>query len=88
MSYNPHYTLPATGFVRLPQILFHIPVSRTTWLTGVRTGKYPAAVKLGPNLTAWRAEDIHELISSFSGNEFGPKKNIRKERTENVQRPA
>lgn len=68
--------LPATGFVRLPQILIHIPVSRSTWWAGVKSGKYPRSVKsLGPNITAWRAEDIHALIAKLSseGNEGGAK---------------
>lgn len=59
--------IPQTGFVRLPTILAHIPVSRSTWWAGVKSGKYPAPVKsLGANITAWRAEDIHALISRLS----------------------
>lgn len=59
--------LPETGFVRLPQILTHIPVSRSTWWAGVKSQKYPQPVKsLGANITAWRAEDIHALIARLS----------------------
>lgn len=59
--------IPQTGFVRLPTILAHIPVSRSTWWAGVKSHKYPAPVKtLGANITAWRAEDIHALIASLS----------------------
>ncbi len=54
--------VPATGFLRMPQILKLIPVSRYTWWAGVRIGRYPAPVKLGPRITAWRAEDIRDLI--------------------------
>ena len=59
--------LPTTGFVRLPQVLTHIPVSRSTWWAGVKSGKYPAPVKLGENITAWKAEDIHALIAKLAG---------------------
>jgi prophage regulatory protein len=59
-------TIPETGFVRLPQILAVFPVSRSTWWEGVKRGKYPAAVKLGANMTAWRAEDIRELIAKHA----------------------
>jgi predicted DNA-binding transcriptional regulator AlpA len=66
-------TLPQTGFVRLPQILAHIPVGRSTWWANVKSGKFPAPVKsLGVNITAWRAEDIHALIAALS-NEGGAK---------------
>ncbi len=54
--------LPAEGFVRLGQVLRHIPISRTSWLAGVKCGIYPAPVKLGVRVTAWRVEDIREFI--------------------------
>ncbi|WP_316901218.1 AlpA family phage regulatory protein [Pseudodesulfovibrio indicus] len=60
---------PQVGFVRLPQILSVIPVSRSTWLRGVKSGKYPEPVKLGERTTAWRVEDILNLIDSLSRNE-------------------
>jgi predicted DNA-binding transcriptional regulator AlpA len=57
--------LPATGFVRLSQIIGPsgpIPVARSTWWAGVRSGRFPKPVKLGPRITAWRVEDIRALI--------------------------
>lgn len=57
--------LPPTGFLRLASILAPagpIPVSKSTWWLGVKLGRYPAPVKLGPRITAWRAEDIRALI--------------------------
>jgi prophage regulatory protein len=56
--------LPDEGFVRLPVILALIPVGRSTWWAGVRTGRFPAPVKLGPRITAWRVEDIRKLLTS------------------------
>ena len=54
--------LPETGFVRLPQILSLIPISRSAWWAGVREGKFPQGIKLGSKTTVWRAEDIRNLI--------------------------
>lgn len=54
--------LPDTGFVRLPQILALIPISRSAWWAGVREGKFPKGIKLGSKTTVWRAEDIRALI--------------------------
>ena len=56
-------TLPETGYLRLPQILKIFPLSRASWWAGVREGRYPAAVKLGPRTTAWRVEDIRALMA-------------------------
>lgn len=63
---NEIRTLPATGLLRLASILGPsgpIPVSRSTWWAGVRSGCYPKPVKLGPRITAWRVEDICALIA-------------------------
>lgn len=56
------YELPAEGFVRLPAILRVFPIGRSSWWAGVAAGIYPPAVKLGPRTTAWRVEDIRELL--------------------------
>ncbi|MDD3760807.1 MAG: AlpA family phage regulatory protein [Acidithiobacillus sp.] len=64
--------LPQTGFLRLPQIIGDpakgippiIPVKKSTWWQGVKTGRFPQPVKLGPRVTAWRVEDIRALIAS------------------------
>lgn len=59
-----HYLLPETGFIRLHQIIKIIPVGKTTWWNGVKSGRFPKPVKLGPRTTAWRVEDIRTLIGS------------------------
>ena len=69
--------LPETGYLRLPQIIGNpkteppipavIPVSKSTWWNGVKTGRFPKPTKLGPRITAWRVEDILALIESLKG---------------------
>lgn len=63
-------SLPETGFLRLPQILKIIPVGKSSWWVGVSAGRYPQPVKLSPRCTAWRVEDIRELIDQI-GNPTG-----------------
>lgn len=56
---------PTTGLVRLKDILAPkgpIPVSKSTWWQGVREGRFPKPVKLGPRTTAWKAKDIRGLF--------------------------
>lgn len=65
---NSH-KFPETGLVRLASILAPagpIPVSKSTWWEGVRTGRYPKPMKLGPRVTVWRAEDIRALFEDRS----------------------
>lgn len=41
-----------------------IPVKKSCWWQGIRDGRFPKPVKLGPRVTAWRVEDILALIAS------------------------
>jgi prophage regulatory protein len=59
-------SLPATGFVRLATILAVIPVAKSTWWEGVRTGRFPSPVRNG-RITMWTVESIHELILQMKG---------------------
>ena len=58
-----NHSLPSTGFMRLPAVLAIIPVSKSTWWSGIKSGRYPKPVKLGERITAWRVEDIRGLIA-------------------------
>ena len=58
--------IPETGFVRLSQILGVIPLGKTSWWAGVKSGRFPKPVKLSERCTAWKAEDIRELIRQLS----------------------
>ena len=66
---NKH-SIPETGFIRLPTILKIFPIGKSTWWAGVKSGRFPKPVKLGVRTTAWRAEDITHLISSFDKKSF------------------
>lgn len=68
-----HNQLPPTGYLRLHQILGNpkakppipaiYPVCKSTWWSGVKSGRFPKPVKLGPRTTGWRVEDIKALIA-------------------------
>lgn len=64
-------TIPATGFLRLAQVLTIIPVSKSTWFEGVRAGRYPKPVKIGPRASGWKAEEISALVEQL-GNPENP----------------
>ena len=66
--------LPETGFLRLPQIIGNpkadppvpalIPVRKSCWWAGVKSGRFPQPIKLGSRVTVWRVEDIRNLIAA------------------------
>ena len=65
--------LPESGYLRLAQIIGDatttpptpalIPVKKSSWWAGVKSGRYPQPVRtLGARITAWRVEDVRALI--------------------------
>ena len=71
--------LPHTGFVRLNQILGDpkatppippiIPVSRTTWWEGVRSGRYPRPVRVSARSVAWDVVAIRALVEELNAGD-------------------
>ena len=71
------HQLPEFGYLRLPQIIGDpkaeppipaiIPVGRSTWWAGVKSGRSPQPVRtLGRRITAWEVGGIRELIRRLS----------------------
>ncbi len=68
-------TLTPGAFLRLPHIIGDpkadppipalIPVSPSTWWRWIHEGRAPAGVKLGPNVTAWKSEDIAAMLEKM-----------------------
>ena len=64
--------LPEIGYLRLNQIIGDpkadppvpavIPVGKSTWWAGVKSGRFPKPEKLTERTTVWRVEDILALI--------------------------
>ncbi len=69
------HALPETGFLRLPQIIGNpkanppipaiIPVSKSTWWAGVRSGRYPQPTRaLSARITCWHVDSIRALVEA------------------------
>lgn len=79
MSETNQSGLPESGLLRLRQIVGDkkakppippiFPVSRSTWLAGVKDGRYPKPVNISAKLVAWRAEDIRALLEKTTAKE-------------------
>jgi prophage regulatory protein len=69
--YNKKTYLPETGFVRLPTILKIFPVGKSTFWQGVKDGRFPKPIKLGVRTTAWKVEDIRNLIEKYQSQNDG-----------------
>jgi predicted DNA-binding transcriptional regulator AlpA len=58
-------TLEKSGYLRIDQILKLIPIGKSTWWAGVKSGRFPPGYKAGPNTTMWKASDIEALLTKF-----------------------
>ena len=75
--------LPEIGFLRLHQIIGNpksnppvaaiIPVGKSSWWAGVKSGRFPAPIKLGARVTVWTAESIRDFIAN-AGKPAGEQK--------------
>jgi len=54
----------ADRLVRLNEVLTLLPISPASWWNGVRAGKYPRGIKLGPKTTCWRLSEITALAET------------------------
>lgn len=56
---------PDEGLVRLKQIIRPegpLPISKSSWWAGVKSGRYPQPIKLGPRTTCWDATTIRAIF--------------------------
>ena len=51
--------------LRVNDVLQRLSLSRSAWWNGVKDGRFPPGIKLGPKTTCWRASDINALIRSL-----------------------
>lgn len=74
-SPDPAGEIPKAGLARLEQLIGDrrasppippvIPVSKSTWWAGVRSGCFPPPVRVNKGVSAWRWEDINRLLESL-----------------------
>ena len=48
--------------LRLKEVLQIIPISKSSWWAGVKSGRFPAGIKLGSRTTCWRESDIMQIV--------------------------
>tara|TARA_B100000989_G_scaffold239421_1_gene186303 strand:+ start:95 stop:316 length:222 start_codon:yes stop_codon:yes gene_type:complete len=63
-------------FLRLKQIIGDpkaeppiqpiLPISKSSWWDGVKSGRFPKAVKIGANTTVWREDEIRSLVDELA----------------------
>lgn len=62
---NEKNLLPEVGFIRINEVLKIFPIGKSTFWQGVKDGKFPKPVKIGLRISAWKVEDIRNLIQKY-----------------------
>ena len=52
-------------FLNVSQVIERLPMGRSTWLEGVKAGKYPAPVRLSPQRPVWKKSVIDALVDEI-----------------------
>jgi prophage regulatory protein len=61
-------TRKKAGFLRLPQVLEILPISKSTWWKGIQDGRFPKPVKLTERTSAWLLDDIEVLCNKLASS--------------------
>lgn len=48
-----------------PPIQPIIPVSKSSWWAGVKSGRFPKPIKVGQNTTVWLEKDVRALVEKL-----------------------
>lgn len=59
--------LPDSAMLAISEVLALLRISRSTWYAGIKTGRYPASVPIGPSSPRWRLGDIRKVAAGTFG---------------------
>ena len=62
-------SLPEEGLMRLPEFLKLVPVSRSTVYSKIRSGDWPAPLRISKRVIAFRNQDVRALLERFEKGE-------------------
>jgi len=51
--------------LRIRDVLDKVRIGKSSWWAGVKSGRFPQPVKLGPRTTVWFESDIQALIDGL-----------------------
>lgn len=59
-------TTDSPRLLRWRDVQQQIPISRSSWYAGVKEGRFPQPVKIGPKTSAWLQSDIDKFIARLA----------------------
>lgn len=63
-SFSMNQDKKTNRLLRLNQVLELIPISKSSWWAGCKSGRFPKPIKLGPRTTVWRETDIIAILEN------------------------
>ena len=63
MQNTSNASLPDMGYIRQSELIKLIPISGATLWRKVKSGEFPAPIKLSERVTAWRVENVRAWMA-------------------------
>ena len=52
-------------FVRLPELIEHLPVGKTTLYARIKQGTFAPPVKFGERVSAWPEHEVNTVVNAY-----------------------
>ena len=62
---NDQKAIPGEILLPVDNVIELLPMGKSTWLAGVKSGKFPQPIRLSVRRPVWRKSDIERLITSY-----------------------
>jgi prophage regulatory protein len=69
MSYAIETASPLDRFLRLDEVLKHVPVCRSTLYNMINAGSFPKPIKLSKRLSVWRDSAVTAWMESLTNGQ-------------------
>jgi len=70
MMTNDIHTNNLETCLRVNQVIQILPLGKSTWWAGVKSGRFPQPIKLGPRTTVWMESDIKAVLERAKKGEL------------------
>lgn len=65
--------LPDSSMLAIDEVLALVGISRSTWYAGIKAGRYPPSIPIGPASPRWALGEIRKVTSGIYGRDQGEK---------------
>lgn len=61
--------LPDSSMLAIDEVLALVGISRSTWYAGIKSGRYPPSIPIGPASPRWSLGEVRKVTTGSYGKE-------------------